>query len=263
MSRRSCGRLLISSPGRLDDAARVHRGGEAVVPGAHVVPGAPGLPSRLLPLASPSGQNHEAEIALRARIVQIHEQSGRTYGAPRIAKQLRRDGVMCNRKRVARLMLAELVSGLRRPRFRRPHRASDDLPDLVLRGFHAAAPDVLWMADVTQIATREGWLFVAAVMDAFSRRIVGWAMGETVNTELVAEALDMAVTHRSPKRGLIHRSDRGGPYISIAFGDALRNSGIRQSVGAARTCFDNAAMESFFATLKKDLVYRRGVFNSR
>lgn len=210
-----------------------------------------------------SSERANKDLEMRARIVQIHSESGSTYGAPRITEHLRGEGEICNRKRIARLMLQEQLSGLRRPRFRRSPRATDDVPDLVKRAFHATAPNLLWMADVTQIATAEGWLFFAAVVDAFSRRVVGWAMGDTVDTELVMSALDMAIQQRRPERGLIHHSDRGGPYISLAFGDALRDSGIRRSFGAAKTCFDNAAMESFFATLKKDLVYRRRLFPTK
>jgi transposase InsO family protein len=154
-------------------------------------------------------------------------------------------------------MQAELISGLRRPRYRRPHRSSDDLPDLVRRAFTAAGPNRLWMVDVTQIPTEEGWVFMAAVLDAFSRALVGWAFGETNDTDLAAAALEMAIRRRTPERGLIHHSDRGAPYMGIAYGAALEAAGIRRSVGAARCCWDNAAMESFFATLKKDRLYRR------
>jgi len=204
-----------------------------------------------------SDERHQAEAALRVHIVSIHRQSNGTYGAPRITHELRHQGFLYNHKRVARLMQAELISGLVRPRFRRPHYASDDLPDLVMRAFTAPAPNRLWMADVTQIPTAEGWLFLAAVLDAYSRRLVGWAFGEMAETELVAAALDMAITRRRPERGLIHHSDRGSVYLSVAYGSALRSAGFRQSAGAARCCWDNAAMESFFASLKKDRLYRR------
>jgi len=129
--------------------------------------------------------------------------------------------------------------------------------DLVERQFRPAAPNVLWIADVTYLRTWEGWLYLAAVQDAYSRRIVGWSMADHMRAELVVDALQMAVSRRRPAPGLIHHSDQGSQYVSLAFGQAARDAGIARSMGSRGDCFDNAVAESFFATLKKELVHRR------
>ena len=128
--------------------------------------------------------------------------------------------------------------------------------DLVERQFRPAAPNVLWIADVTYLRTWEGWLYLAAVQDAYSRRIVGWAMADHMRAELVVDALQMAVARRRPAPGLIHHSDQGSQYVSLAFGQAARDAGIARSMGSKGDCYDNAVAESFFATLKKELVHR-------
>jgi transposase InsO family protein len=129
--------------------------------------------------------------------------------------------------------------------------------DLVDRAFLAAAPDRLWVADVTYLRTWEGWLYLAAIQDVYSRRIVGWAIADHMRTELVAEALAMALQRRRPAAGLIHHTDQGSQYVSLAFGQQARSAGIAQSMGSRGDCWDNAVAESFFATLKKELIYRR------
>jgi putative transposase len=198
---------------------------------------------------------------LTERIRAIHKAHRGVYGAPRIHADLcLAHGVRVSRKRVERLMRAAGISGLVR---RKRCRTTISVPgvrvadDLVERRFRPAAPNVLWMADVTYLRTWEGWLYLAAVQDAYSRRIVGWSMADHMRSELVVNALQMAVARRRPAPGLIHHSDQGSQYVSLGFGQAARDAGIARSMGSKGDCFDNAVAESFFATLKKELVHRR------
>ena len=191
----------------------------------------------------------------------IHSQNRRVYGAPRIHAELRLGlGIRVGRKRVERLMRQASLSGLipkkrGRTTVRVPGvRVADDL---VKRQFRPAAANVLWLADITYLRTWEGWLYLAAVQDAFSRRIVGWSMADHMGHELVVDALNMGVARRRPHPGLIHHSDQGGQYVSLGFGQAARDAGIARSMGSRGDCWDNAVSESFFATLKKELVHRR------
>ena len=169
-------------------------------------------------------------------------------------------GVRVGRKRVERLMSAAGLSGLvpkRRGRttIRVPGvRVADDL---VRRQFRPAAPNRLWVADITYLRTWEGWLYLAAVQDAFSRRIVGWSMADHMRSDLVVDALNMAIARRRPEAGLIHHSDQGSQFVSLAFGQAAAKAGIARSMGSTGVCWDNAVAETFFATLKKELVHRR------
>jgi putative transposase len=198
---------------------------------------------------------------LTERIREIHEANRGVYGAPRIHAELRMaQDIHVGRKRVERLMRQAGISGLvpkRRARttIRVPGvRVADDL---VQRAFRPAAPNVLWVADITYLRTWEGWLYLAAVQDAFSRRIVGWSMTDHMRAELVVDALNMAVARRQPEQGLIHHSDQGSQFVSLAFGQACGKAGIARSMGSRGDCFDNAVAESFFATLKKELIRRQ------
>lgn len=195
------------------------------------------------------------------KIKEIWAANRKVYGAPRIHAELRmQHGVRVGRKRVERLMREAQISGLVAKKRGRTTigvpgvRVADDLVD---RDFRPAAADVLWIADVTYLRTWEGWLYLAAVQDAYSRRIVGWSMADHMRAELVIDALQMAVARRRPAPGLIHHSDQGSQYVSLAFGQAARQAGIARSMGSVGDCFDNAVAESFFATLKKELVHRR------
>jgi putative transposase len=195
------------------------------------------------------------------KIRAIHEAHRGVYGSPRIHADLRlAHGVRVGRKRVERLMRAAGISGLQR---RKRGRTTVSVPgvrvadDLVERQFCPDGPDQLWVADLTYLRTWEGWLYLAAVQDAYSRRIVGWAMADHMRSELVVDALQMAVHQRRPAAGVIHHSDQGSQYVSLAFGQAARDAGIARSMGSRGDCFDNAVAESFFATLKKELVHRR------
>jgi putative transposase len=194
------------------------------------------------------------------RIRTIHRAHRGVYGAPRIHADLRMaNGIRVSRKRVERLMRAAGISGLVR---RKRGRTTIRVPgvrvadDLVERQFRPGAPNVLWIADVTYLRSWEGWLYLAAVQDAYSRRIVGWSMADHMRAELVVDALQMAVSRRRPAPGLIHHSDQGSQYVSLAFGQAARDAGIARSMGSKGDCYDNAVAESFFATLKKELVHR-------
>lgn len=198
---------------------------------------------------------------LTERIRQIHSENRRVYGAPRIHAELRLEhGIRVGRKRVERLMRTAGLSGLipkRRGRttIRVPGvRVADDL---VKRQFRPTAPNVLWLADITYLRTWEGWLYLAAVQDAYSRRIVGWSMADHMRADLVIDALQMAIGRRRPEAGLIHHSDQGSQFVSLAFGQAAAKAGIARSMGSTGVCWDNAVAETFFATLKKELIHRR------
>ena len=198
------------------------------------------------------------DAALLERIRKIHSASKNTYGAPRIHAELTGEGTSVGRKRVARLMRAAGLAGVSRRKGVRTTRrdgAARPAPDLVERDFTADAPDRLWVADITYIATWAGFLYLAVVLDAFSRRIVGWAMATHLRTSLVLDALDMALAQRRPK-DVIHHSDQGSQYTSIAFGRRCREAGVRPSMGSVGDCYDNALCESFFATLECELLDR-------
>jgi len=201
----------------------------------------------------------QADAALTERIRSIHEQSRQTYGAPRIHAELAGEGVRCGRKRVARLMRAAQIVGCHRRRsivttVREP--SAPPAPDHLQRQFVAAAPDTRWTADITYIPTWAGFLYLAVVLDVFSRRIVGWAMADHLRTELVLSALEMALWNRRPAPGVIHHSDHGCQYTSIAFGTRCQEAGVVPSLGSRGDCFDNAVTEAFFASLECELLDR-------
>ena len=201
-----------------------------------------------------------ADAWLCEQVRTIHVESRSTYGTRRVRAALSHRGVSVSRKRVARLMRLLGLSGLQPKRFRRTTirvpgvRVADDLVD---RSFTASRPNELWCADIKYVRTWQGWLYLAAVMDCYSRRIVGWAMRGDLEAELVVDALEMAVARRRPAPGLIHHSDQGSQYVSLRFGERCREIGIHRSMGSKGDCFDNAVSESFFATLEKDLLRRR------
>jgi putative transposase len=209
-------------------------------------------------LKRPPSRRAQADEALTEEIKKIHARSKGTYGAPRIHAKLAREGVHVGRKRVARLMRAAELQGVsRRKRYGTTQRHPDarPAPDLVERNFSAEGPDELWVADITYVATWSGWLYLAVVVDAWSRRVVGWAMDTHLRTQLVLNALAMAIGQRRPKE-VIHHSDQGSQYTSLAFGKRCREAGVRPSMGSLGDCFDNALCESFFATLECELLDR-------
>lgn len=208
----------------------------------------------------PPSARAQQDAVLTATIQQIHATSRGTYGVPRIHAELRQEHqVRCGRKRVARLMRAAGLQGVCRRRGARSTRrdpAATLADDLVHRQFTAAAPDRLWVADITAVPTWQGFLHLAVVVDAFSRKVVGWSMATHLRTDLVLQALAMALHQRSPAAGLIHHSDHGSQYTSLAFGHRCRDAGLLLSMGTIGDCFDNALAESFFASLETELIDR-------
>ncbi|HSR50832.1 MAG TPA: IS3 family transposase [Acidobacteriota bacterium] len=218
--------------------------------------------------ASPSGyyawrnrqpcRRRRRDVQLSRRIRAVHERSRGTYGVPRIHAQLAHEGVFVSRKRVARLMREAGLRGVCRrkwPRTTTRRSAARPAPDLVERDFSAPGPDRLWVADITFVPTHAGFVYLAVVMDAFSRRIVGWSMKSHLRASLVLAALQMAIEQRRPRQ-VIHHSDQGCQYTSVAFGTRCRRSGVRPSMGSVGDCYDNAMCESFFATLECELIER-------
>jgi putative transposase len=200
-----------------------------------------------------------ADAWLGERIAAVHRESRGTYGARRVHAVLRRQGIHVGRKRVERLMRAQQLSGaVPRKRARTTIRVAGVRPatDLVGRDFAPSAPNQLWVADIKYIPTAAGWLYLAAVVDCFSRRVVGWSMRDDLRAELVVDALEMAVARRQPSAGLIHHSDQGSQYVSLLFGERCRDAEIDISMGCT-SAYDNAVAESFFASLTKDLLRRR------
>ncbi len=206
-----------------------------------------------------AGVRARADAALGVQIRAIHARSRGTYGAPRIHAELAAQGVRVGRKRVGRLMRAAGLRGVSRRRWPQTtvrDRQARPAPDLVGRHFTVDAPDRLWVADITYIPTAAGFLYLAVVVDAWSRRVVGWSMATHLQTELVVAALEMALGQRQPQ-GVIHHSDQGTQYTSLAFGQRCRRAGVRPSMGSVGDCYDNALCESFFATLECELLDRR------
>lgn len=201
------------------------------------------------------------DTKLRTLIVEIHQASRGTYGAPRIQAELALGhGIHCSKKRIARLMREAGLIGVHRRRLHgctRRDPSREAYPDLVHREFTAAAPDQLWVGDLTQHPTDEGWLYLAVVIDAFSRMVVGWAMGNRAVADLVVDAVNMAVWNRRPAGGVIHHSDHGAQYTSLVFGRRLQEAGILGSMGTVGDALDNAVAESFYATLQTELLDRQ------
>ena len=205
----------------------------------------------------PSRRSSE-DARLAVYIAAIFERSGGRYGSPKVQAELRAEGFAVGRKRVARLMAALGLRSSRPRRFRATTDSGHALPvaDNVLdRKFEVDAPDVAWVTDITYVWTSEGWLYLAAILDLFSRRVVGFAMSNRIDRALVLEALRMAVGRRVPNAGLLHHSDRGSQYASADYQLALDELGVTCSMSRKGNCWDNAVAESFFATLKTELVY--------
>jgi putative transposase len=195
---------------------------------------------------------------LKRLITAIHLRSRGTYGGPRVRAELRFDhDVSCSGKRVARLMRALAIQGAhRRRKFKTTIRAAEaaPAPDLVQRSFAAQAPNQVWVADIKYLRTREGFLYLAGITDLFSRRVVGWSMSPTLHTQLVLDAWEMAMRRRRPTTAVVHHSDQGCQYTSLAFGRRLRQAGVAASMGSRGDCYDNAAAESLWATLDRELL---------
>jgi putative transposase len=203
----------------------------------------------------------EANEELLVQIRSVHAQSRATYGSPRVTYSLRNAGARVGHNRVARLMREAGLVGRQRRRYR--VRTTDSrhdepiAPNRLASQPQPARPDQVWVSDLTYVPTDEGWLYLAGVLDRCSRSLVGWAMGSTLDTSLPLAALTMALSHRQPAPGLIHHSDRGVQYASAAYRDALADHGLVASMSRKANCYDNAAMEAFWSTLKYELIYRR------
>jgi putative transposase len=207
---------------------------------------------------APSRRSVE-DAALAERIRQVHERSRRTYGYPRVHAELNAIGVRCGRRRVARLMREAGIHGCMRGRRRSTTRRDESAapaPDLVDRRFLAASLDRLWLADITYIPTREGFLYLSFILDACSRRVVGWSMASHLRAELVTDALEMALWRRDSPSGVIHHSDRGSQYTALSFGERLKEAGVFPSMGRVGSALDNAMAESFVSTLKAEMADR-------
>ena len=211
---------------------------------------------RTRPLSAREQRDRELELL----VGRVFRDSRQTYGAPRVHAELRARGVRIGKKRVARLMRRLELEGVSRRGKRGCTTVADPAappaPDLVKRNFVAERPDQLWLADITYLPTYEGWLFLAVVMDVCSRKIVGWAMRDDLKSDLVVDALGMAVARRRPQPGLVHHSDRGSQYTSLAFGRTLQDSGLLASMGRRGDAYDNAPVESVISTIKNELVHR-------
>ena len=209
---------------------------------------------------NPEGVREKENKRLLAQIGEIFLESGRTYGSPRIYRELRRRGVSCSREHVARLMRKY---GMRSRHYKRPRgltqvdRCRKAAPNLLDQYFEASRPNEIWMSDITYIPTGEGWLYLAAVMDLSTRKIVGWSLKDTLETELALEAFDRAVAIEDPPRDLIHHSDRGVQYSSLRYQQRLWSRGMMCSMSRRGDCYDNAVIESFFHTLKVERVSAR------
>ena len=201
----------------------------------------------------------EERRRLLGRIRAVHEASRKTYGSPRIHRQLVAEGERLSRGRVERLMAMGGIRAWQRRRFVATTDSKHRLPvaeNLLERAFDVEAPDKVWVSDITHVPTAEGWLYLAGVVDLGTRQVVGWSMSERLDKRLVVEALRLAYGRRKPGAGLLHHSDRGCQYASQEYQELLKEYGMRASMSRKGNCWDNAPMESFFASLKKELVHR-------
>lgn len=201
---------------------------------------------------------HKENEHLVKTIRNIYHITREVYGSPRMTEELRARGIACGKNRIARLMSKNAIKAKTVRRYRVTTKSNHRLghaPNIVNRNFKADAPDTLWVSDLSYIGTKEGWLYLAVIIDVFSRHIVGWAMGERLKDDLTVNALKQALGRRKPSPGLIFHSDRGSQYTSHRFRELLRSHGIIQSMSGAGSCYDNALAESFFHTLKTELVH--------
>lgn len=203
-----------------------------------------------------ASQRVQEDEVLLVKIQQKYQISRGTYGSPRIHAALQKQGVKCSQKRVARLMRLHKITGRKRQK-RRPVTTQRDpsaipAPNLLNQEFYASAPDQKWVSDITYIETAEGWLYLASILDLFSRKVVGWAMADHMEASLVEDALKMALQQRQPEAGLLHHSDQGRQYTSVVYQSRLANAHCQVSMSRVGNCYDNAAMESFFGTLKTE-----------
>ena len=207
----------------------------------------------------PPSAREMANRELYKKIGAVYHENRAVYGSPRICRELGDQGVACSENRVARLMRLHGLQARQAKRFKtttKRNMAHPVAPNLLNRGFEAERPDEKWLADITYIATGEGWLYLAVILDVYTRRVVGWAMSDRMTSDLTIAALEMALVQRRPDPGLIHHSDQGSQYTDRKYQTLLRDHGLRASMNAAGSWYDNAPMESFFGTLKSELIYQ-------
>jgi transposase InsO family protein len=205
----------------------------------------------------PPSKHAEHDAELRVVVTAAHDESDGIYGAPRVLESLQKSGLRTSRKRVARLMREQGLAGRKKRRFcvtTDSDHSQKIAPNVLQRRFNPAAPNTAWVADITYLPTHEGWLYLAIVLDLWSRRIVGWSMSESIDTELALSALRMAIDTRRPALGLVHHSDRGTQYAATDYRHALDEKGLICSMSRRANCWDNAVAESFFGTLKVELL---------
>lgn len=205
----------------------------------------------------PSKREEENET-LKFKVAQIYWQSRGTYGSPRIYKQLKKEGIICNKKRVERLMKVLGLKAIQKRKFKVTTNSNHNLPikdNILNREFDVSQKNKVWVSDITYIPTQEGWLYLAVIIDLYSRKVVGWSMDSTMKKNLVINALNMALNNRQVSRGLIFHSDRGSQYASIEFQELLIENGFKSSMSRKGNCWDNAVSESFFGTLKTELIH--------
>lgn len=208
----------------------------------------------------PVSERVQQEGSIRERLRVLHRESDGTYGSPRMLKALQSEGVRVSKRRIERALRSMGLQGRQRRRWRVTTRANPAHPvvgNVLARDFRASRPDEKWVTDISYVWTDEGWCYLAVILDLFSRAVVGWSMDTTLSTRLPLAAFDMALRRRKPQAGLLHHSDRGCQYTSADYRRALAESGITVSMSRKGNCWDNAVAESFFATLKTELVYRR------
>jgi putative transposase len=203
---------------------------------------------------------------LKLKIAEIYWQNSGRYGSPRIYRKLKKDGYHFNIKRIERLMKVMGLKAIQKRKFKRTSNSDHNLPlkkNLLNRNFIVTNPNKVWVSDITYIPTQEGWLYLAVVIDLYSRKVIGWSMNKRMTKELVIKALNMAIQNRKPKKGLIHHSDRGSQYASREFQQTLWKHGIRSSMSRKGNCWDNAVAESFFSTLKTELIFHNRYQNRK
>lgn len=216
---------------------------------------------RQRPVSAREMANQELVKSIEA----VYNDSYGTYGSPRIYRELRAQGVVCSENRVARLMRLQGLQARQTKRYKvttRRNKAHTAAPNLLKQDFTADRPDQKWLSDITYIPTGEGWLYLATVLDLYTRRIVGWAMSDRMTSDLTMDALKMAIGQRQPEPGLVHHSDQGSQYTDRAYQRLLKDYGIQASMNGVGSWYDNAPMESFFGTLKSEWVHHR-VYHTR
>lgn len=217
-------------------------------------------PSGYYQWAASAERNDAQEEALCSKVLEIFKDSKDTYGSRRICREMRKGCIRCSRRRICKIMRKLGIAPKRRRRFKITTDSKHGFkvyPNLLMRDFQVDAANKAWVSDITYIWTDEGWLFLSTVIDLYSRRVVGWSMSESLKSRIAIDALEMAVMSRRPSEGLIHHSDRGVQYACNDYQKALAKRGMKCSMSRKGDCWDNSVAESFFSTLKKELVYRK------